>query len=98
MRFPSSIRKRQGGYFLAPLVPYIAGASAAVGAGAAVYTATKGAPKVPQAPQPPTQDTAANAANQQADMMRKRRGVLANIMGGQNATAPQVSSKATLGS
>lgn len=93
--------------FLAPIGAYLASSAgaaavgagaAAAGAGAAIYSATKGAPKVPQAPQPPTQDTAANAANQQADMMRKRRGVLANIMGGQNATAPQVSSKATLGS
>lgn len=96
MHFKS--RHRQRGYFLAPLVPYIAGAATAASAGAAVYSATKGAPKVPLAPQPATQDTAANAANQQSDLMRKRRGVLANIAAGSNATAPQVSAKSTLGS
>lgn len=100
------IRHKQRGYFLAPLAAWagttagataIGAGAAVVGAGTAIYAATKGAPKIPGSPQPPTQDTAANAANQQADMMRKRRGVLANIAAG-NATAPQVSAKTTLGS
>lgn len=93
MKFKS--RHKQRGYF----APAVWTAIAAVGSTAAnVYTATKGAPKIPQAPQPPTQDTAANASNQQADLDRRRRGVLANIMGGQNATAPTVSNKTQLGS
>lgn len=71
---------------------------AAVGAASAAYAATKSGPKPPSPVQPPTQDTAANAANQAADMNAKRKGVLANIYAGQNATAPMVSAKTTLGS
>lgn len=60
---------------------------------------TLGANQNPTAPpMPPTFDTAANAANQQEDLMRKRRGILANIYAGGSAPAPTVASKQLLGS
>lgn len=49
-------------------------------------------------PGAPTQDTAANAAQQQADQLRRRRGVMANIYGGgSGGGTPTVASKSTLG-
>lgn len=49
-------------------------------------------------PRAPNQDTAANASQQQADYLRRRRGVLGNIFAGnqQNST-PVVSQKQLLG-
>jgi len=49
-------------------------------------------------PTAPTQVTAANAALQQQDMLRRRRGVFANIFAGGSAPAPATATKSTLGS
>lgn len=49
-------------------------------------------------PTAPTQDTAANASLQQQDMLRRRRGVFANIFAGGAAPAPSTATKSTLGS
>ena len=49
-------------------------------------------------PHAPNQDNAANAAQQQADYLRKRRGILGNIFGGsQPNSTPVVSQKQLLG-
>lgn len=49
-------------------------------------------------PKAPNQDTAANSAQQQADYLRRRRGILGNIFGGNQAnTAPISSGRTTLG-
>lgn len=48
-------------------------------------------------PGAPTQDAAANAAQSQTDLLRRRRGVMANIYAGGGAGAPPVASKSTLG-
>ena len=56
------------------------------------------AASVASMPRAPNQDTAANAAQQQADSLRRRRGILGNIFGGQQPnTTPVVSSKQLLG-
>lgn len=47
---------------------------------------------------PPTLNTAANAARQQADRLRRRKGVLANIYGGGKSSGASVGSKTLLGS
>lgn len=57
-----------------------------------------GPPTAGTPPTPPTLDTAANAANQQDDLMRRRRGILANIYAGGSTPAPTVASKQLLGS
>lgn len=80
----------------APAIPYLVGAAAVASTGAAIYGATRGAPKPPAPPKPPTQDTAANAALQQQQQMLRRRGVLANIFAGGQAGTPQVA-KVNLG-
>lgn len=49
-------------------------------------------------PTAPTQDTAANAALQQQDMLRRRRGVFANIFAGGAAPTPATATKSALGS
>lgn len=49
-------------------------------------------------PTAPTQDTAANASLQQQDLLRRRRGVFANIFAGGAAPAPATATKSTLGS
>lgn len=51
-------------------------------------------------PHAPNQNTAANAAQQQADYMRRRRGVLGNIFGGNQANSAPVATatKSLLGS
>lgn len=46
-----------------------------------------GSPK-PQAPAPPGVDAASNASQQNADLIRQRRGLLANIYAGNNAPPP----------
>ena len=51
----------------------------------------------PVFPGAPTADTAANSAQQTQDMMRRRRGVMANIFAGNNA-APPPTTKTNLGS
>lgn len=51
----------------------------------------------PAPPGPPSQDTAANAALQQNDVLRRRRGVMANIFAGGAAATPATSTKSTLG-
>lgn len=48
-------------------------------------------------PTAPTQDTAANAALQQQDILRRRRGVYANIFAGGAAPTPTTGSKSSLG-
>ena len=49
-------------------------------------------------PHAPSQDNAANAAQQQSDYLRKRRGILGNIFGGQQPNStPVVSQKSLLG-
>jgi len=49
-------------------------------------------------PRAPNQDNAANAAQTQADYLRKRRGILGNIFGGQQPNStPVVSQKSLLG-
>lgn len=47
-------------------------------------------------PAPPNPNDAANAAQSQADALRQRRGLLANIYAGNNPTQP-VAGKTTLG-
>jgi hypothetical protein len=49
-------------------------------------------------PTAPTQDTAANANLQQQDLLRRRRGVFANIFSGGAAPAPSTATKSNLGS
>lgn len=49
-------------------------------------------------PTAPTQDTAANASLQQQDLLRRRRGVFANIFAGGAAPAPTTATKSALGS
>lgn len=49
-------------------------------------------------PTAPTQDTAANASLQQQDLLRRRRGVFANIFAGGAAPTPTTATKSTLGS
>ena len=69
---------------------YLAPAIAALGAGAAVYGATRAQPKI-NTPTPPNPDSAANAAQAQQDELRQRRGLLANIYaGGSQQPAPAV--------
>lgn len=48
-------------------------------------------------PTAPTQDTAANAGLQQQDLLRRRRGVFANIFAGGAAPTPTTATKSTLG-
>ena len=49
-------------------------------------------------PRAPNQDTAANAGQQQADYLRRRRGILGNIFGGnQPNSTPVVAQKQLLG-
>jgi hypothetical protein len=68
----------------------LAGAALSAGASYALRQ------KPPTAPAPPNPDVAANAAQQNADQLRARRGLLANIYaGGQGAQA--VSGKTQLG-
>jgi len=55
-----------------------------------------GGPKPPTAPAVPDQAAAANAAQTEADQMRQRRGLLANIYGGGLNQQP-VSGKTSLG-
>ena len=62
--------------------------------GVQIGSGNMGPPPAP--PAPPSQDAAANAAKQQQDLLRKRRGVLANIFGGSSGSQPAVT-KATLG-
>lgn len=68
--------------------PMIAAVAASISAGAGVVGAIKAGKQMtlPKPPEPPSQDTAANAANQQALLMRRRRGVLSNIFAGNQNT------------
>ena len=53
---------------------------------------------IDSAPKSPNQDTAANSAQQQSDYLRRRRGILGNIFGGnQPNSTPVVSQKQLLG-
>lgn len=56
------------------------------------------APQPPAAPAVPNANDAANASQAQADQMRQRRGLMANIYGGAQGSAPPVSGKTSLGS
>ena len=56
-----------------------------------------GSAPLPPAPVAPTIDDATFSANQMQDQMRKRRGVYANIFGGNQNTAPTVATKSLLG-
>jgi len=62
--------------------------------------AAQNAAALAAAPKAPNQDTAANSAQQQSDYLRRRRGVLANIFGGNqpNSAPVTTSSKSLLGS
>jgi len=57
-------------------------------------------PRKPEQPQAPNIDDAQSGARQAEDLMRQRRGVLANIYGGagaDNAAAPPTAVKTALG-
>lgn len=74
----------------------ILGVGTAVGVGSAAKKALT-PPRLPSAPRAPSEDTAANAANQEADLARRRRGVLANIYAGGQDFKPQTAVKTLLG-
>lgn len=59
----------------------------------------RAAAELAAAPKAPNQDTASNAAQQQSDILRRRRGMLANIFGGGQAgsSTPTVGTKTLLG-
>lgn len=91
--------------FIPPILAAIGGGSAVAG-GAAVAGLAGTAASIalasrkqnpPPTPPVPNQNAAENAAQQQADMLRQRRGMLANIYGGQTMQQP-VSGKSQLGS
>ena len=95
----------------AKVLPYVAGAGVAaagvatgnpalVAGGVGIIGASAAAsqkPKAPMAPTPPNYNNAANAAQQQADALRQRRGVLANIYAGGAGGAPPAVGKSSLG-
>lgn len=63
---------------------------------ATVYSATRGPGKPPPPPGVPNQSAAENASMQQADELRRRRGLLSTIYGGGQPQQPAVG-KTTLG-
>lgn len=89
MKLSEKYPKQRGG----PVTPFIPLLAAAVGAGGSAIIANQNKPKALQAPQPPTQDAAASTALEQQQMLLRRKGVLANIFAGQNASAPVAKSQ-----
>lgn len=81
--------------FVASALPYIAAATGAASAGVGIAAALKKPPQAPKPPAPPSQDTAANSAAQQALALRRRQGVLANILSPQGQS--QAGVKTALG-